>query len=518
MKPKSTPLETANIQRAKAMLRHLWKSSGVKQAEVLKHLSTLGFEIKKSTFSMWLSDKTDNYVRPQAECVKPMLELFCAESHEPEQIEEIYEELQILLNNSGVMSTQALQNKIQFELDDDTLQFHQTQLEGHLPRLEALLREIEDHVFQYDKGYPVIRVEQSEKKLLKALLGKDKALWESYASDDGYEVPLTQVRSLDSLTEVINHLNEGIRLLRAYVEASLLEQGGLGYGYPRVEDFLNYTWEISDRLLNNNQVCKSVPRLKKTLLTLMATCQGIIYLVKNQYMSQSEVAFHNVLKLKGKDSQADVDCSVAVFMGTLARQLLRHGNPEKRQKGMGIFKRAKSLLEKSAPKLEDEEAQFFYTKELGNLCYDIASLMLWNPKEFRNFEADFESLMKGSHEAYKQVLQTSNLFYQGLTESRAMHLRVFYLLSFCWVTPKLKYGVEEINKLNAGQTLNEMFWLVKIAQAIAYAILHRRETGENKARFLKAAQDFLTQARMVPGFEAQTQAEIESDFMLRSVA
>lgn len=520
MKEGFSQQEQQNIIRGKQILRRLWDNSGIKQMDVLQALTAQGLEVKKTTFSMWLSLQEGNFIRPKKEFVEPLVRLFCGQQKSPEQIHEILDEVHFLLGYSeGPLTSEMVQNQVAGQLNENlerTLRFSQEQLSHHVSDLDWLLDEIEPKILEYDKGYPVIFIEASEKKLLKSLLGPEKKPYEQYRVEDGFEVPLAQIQSLEVIAGIINNLNEGSRLLRAYIERHLLDEDGiLSMDFPRVEDFVDYTWEIADRLLYNNLLCKAVPVLKRTLLRVMTTCWGMRYILKNQTQEVNEGLFQSILERKGKTSQADISCSVAVYMGVLARQFLKSQSHERIKRGYGLFRRSAHMLEQTHEQLNTEQEQFYYKKELANLCYDAAVLMLPHQKKVAECQQGFTDAMKKAHGCYTEVLNNVNLFLLGLTEQRANHIRIFYTISLCWVCPHLTDGVGEINKLGMSETLNENFWIVQMGKAIAYAVLSQRSKDtKQQQQFKEASMSCLYRAMLVPGLADKTHQEAKADFTL----
>lgn len=486
--------------------------------EVMQQLEAAGEPTKKSTLSMWFSVKEDNFIRPKAELLPLLLKQFLPEA-DTGQFQETLDELNsYFLYSKGPMSSEALRNHISKQLDDtliSTLKRNQQALSIYTEALEELLEAIEPKVLEYDKGYPVIRIEGEDLKLLRSLLGKERSVHKAYQVEDGYEIPLTKIQSFEALTEILNHLNEGSRVLRGFVERDILENAYLGDQLPRIEDFVSYCWEISDRLLHNNLLCKNVPVLRRTLLRVMATCWGIRYLLKNQTGQVSEIQFQNILKLKGKENEADINCSVAVYMGILARQFIRQGSRERVQQGTKLYTKARELLLKYHAQLHTEQEIFFYKKEIANLSYDMGSFLLWHQSQNPRYRSLSQDAMQEAAQYFSQVLETVNLFYQGLTEPRAQHVRGFYVLSLCWTLVPPKKAVGEINKISAGQNFNQQFWFTQIVKAIAYGTLwYRSENESEKTEFFKAAESHLQKALLVPGFNEQTQQECEQDYIL----
>ncbi len=519
MKPAFTEAEGLQIRRGKQFLRHLWKQSGLKMKDILLALEAEGNPVKKTTLSMWLSNKADNWVRPKQELLAPLVKLLLTDASQQEQ-NQSYDELALLfLYTKGPEHPELMRNRLAQELDGnlgESLQQNQQQLSVHLQGLELLLERIEPEIMDYGKSHPLIRLESRNLKLLRQLLGKDPRAHQAYLQSDGtYEIPLTKIQSLDAVSEVLNHLNQGSRLMRAFVERHLLAQGDIGDQFYRIEDFVAYCWEISDRLLQHNFLCQSVPLLKASLLRVMATCWGIRYLLTNQTGHSTAIEFQNILQRKGKISEADIQCSVAVYMGLLARQLLRQGSPERIQKGLQLYKQALQMLSQSHPQLSSEQEVFFYKKELANLQYDLAALLLWHQSLSSTYPALIQESMQGAAQGFTEVLETVNLFYEGLTEVRAQHIRAFYLLSLCWTQKKLSRGVAEINKFASGQALDQQFWFVEIVKTTAYGILaYRCQNPYEQADYQKAARHHLERAQLVSGMAEQTRQELAQDYIL----
>ncbi|PIQ28206.1 hypothetical protein COW36_04790 [bacterium (Candidatus Blackallbacteria) CG17_big_fil_post_rev_8_21_14_2_50_48_46] len=521
MKPSLSTWEQANIQRAKGILRRLWEASGIQQKALLKALEERGIPLKKTTLSMWLT-VNGNFIRPKQEALQPLVEMFTPDL-QAEQRQEILDELEALLGyGSTVLETsEMLRNRLSIQLDESmrkTLDTQEAHLRDHVDHLEAILTEIEPRLFEYHKGAPVVRVQAEEKHLIKDLLGIDSLQQaRQYKIKGGdYEIPLTRVQSLDTVTRLVNSMNEGIRVLRAYIERKLLQEGALELDtYPRVEDFVSYAWEIADRLLYHNRLCRSVPALRRTLLRMMATCWGVRYLMQGQEGPVSSVEFQNILQLKGLSNPAEVACPVAVFMGLLARQMLKLYRGQTVHKGLNLALQAREMLQTHLPALPTEQEVFYYKKELANLCYDTASLLLWHRERIPSLDASFQSLMQDAFRAYTEVLSTVNLFHAGLSEQRANHLRCFNLISLCWTQPDLMFCMCEINKLSPGMQLNESYWTLQLARAVACSVLaYRADQKTQSETFKEAASRFVLQAALVPGLEQALRTELREDFIL----
>ena len=381
MKSGFSEQELAQIYRAKAILKQLWKASGLSQRDVLKCLKERGMPTQQSSLSTWLSTKKGNYFRPKKEFLDSLLEIFCP----AEQHEETRDELYILLGyTQGPLTPEAVKNKVAQQISDNmeaSLQQSQQRLQSNLDGLDGLLDDIEPLIFEYDKGYPVIFVEDDNRKLLWQLLGRDKKLHQKYAVESGYEVPFSQIQCQDTITQIIDNLNEGIRLVQAYVDRYITEEdeGLLLFDYYLIEDFVSYAWEIADRLLNNNALCKAIPLLKRTLLRVMTVAWGVRYILENQNKQSSATLFRNILEIKGKQQSADIHCSVAVYTGMLARQLLRSSVAERALKGLKLFDEAADALKQHHAQLQSQQDIYFYKKELANLLLRYCQLFAATP-------------------------------------------------------------------------------------------------------------------------------------------
>lgn len=519
MKTAFDETERKKILQGKQILRHIWKKSGVSLDEVMDFFKALKLPLKKSTLSTWLSLNPDNIVRPKEDYLIGLIECWTPQAT-AEQRQEILDDVRYLLCfDQAPVSSESLRNRLSEQLDEQlalTLHTNQLQLSNYLEALESLLESIEPQILEYDKGFPVIRLEaEGSLKILRQLLGKEREVHLQYQVEDGYEIPLTKVQSIESITAIINLLNEGSRLLRAYIERHLLEEGYLSADLYRIEDFVSYCWEISDRLLNHNFLCKNVPALKRTLLRIMATCWGIKFVLENQTAQKSEVQFQNMLQLKGKTSQADIQCSVAIYMGMLVRQYLKQGSHSRIQQALSLYQRAKDMLKRYHEQLNTEQEVFYYKKELANLHYDVGCLLLWHQKSDPKLAEITQNAMQDAVHAYNQVLETVNLFYEGLTEQRSQHVRAFYVLSLCWTAHQFKKVIAEINKLTSGEVLNQQFWFMQMVKASAYSILlYRSRNPSDQASYRQAAHTHLQKALLVTGLKTQTEQEITQDFIL----
>lgn len=518
MKTEFSETQCRHIRQAKKILRHLWERSELKPAIILEALAEKGLMVKNSTLSTWLSLKEGNTIRPKQEAVMPLIEILAPQlAHEQKQ--ELWAEVSGLLGYTDrPISSEEIRNRLSEHMDDtlqQTLQNNQADLELHLHALELLWEEIEPAILEYDKGYPVIRVDKDNIALLRQLLGPEREGHTSFLAEDGYEIPLSRVQSLHALTEIINLLNEGSRILHALIERNLVEEGYLTLQWVRIEELVSYIWEISDRLLNNNVLCKSVPQLKKTLVRVMAVAGGIRYLLHNQSEPTSDILFEKILACKGKSSEAEIKCAVAVFMGILARQFLQQRDQQKFKPALQSFEKAAAALSRYHLRLSSEQEAFYYKKEGANLCYDIGSLLLWRTESGEISMEKVQQILKQAFQGYEAVLTSPNLFFQGLTEQRAAHIRAFYLISLCWTCAQPKKAIAEIHKLASGEQLNERFWFLQMAKTIAWSVLNYRfGQTQPQPEFLTAAQAELQRALLVPGLKSATQQEIQSDWIL----
>lgn len=238
-------------------------------------------------------------------------------------------------------------------------------------------------------------------------------------------------------------------------------------------------------------------------------------MLSNQTGYSSEIEFQTILQRKGKDSEADIQCSVAVYMGSLSRQLLKQGSPERIARGLKLYQQASKMLRQSHPQLRSEQEVFYYKKELANLDYDLASLLLWHQQLSAAYPTQIQSAMQAAAKGFSEVLETVNLFYEGLTEIRAQHIRAFALLSLCWSHQRLSRAVAEINKLSGSQTLDSQFWFIEMVKTAAYSILaYRCKNPYEQADYQRAAQYHLDRARLVNGMAEQTEQELKQDFIL----
>jgi len=516
-------MNTANILRAKQILKHLWKQSGLKRDEVLVALSEHGLTLPKSTLNTWYSLKENRVIRPKYEYILPLIEICCPQKN-PAEIQALAGEVNLLLGYQTVpASTESLLNKMYGVFNQETfaqLSEQQCSLAAQYGPLTQLLSEIEAQIFEYEKGYPVIRLEKGQHHLLKKCLGENSQDWKKYATQTGYEIPLTQVKSLETLTEIIDTLNEGVRVLRAYVDRHLSGEFNQGFsGVQRIEDFVGYAWEITNCLLFN-PLCQQAP-YHKTLMKIVAVCCGIRYLLNAQQGKENDIEFQNLLRLKGYASEADIHCSIGVYMGILSRKLLQPGGSRALMdinKGFALFQNSVQRMETHHHHLAHEHDVFYYKRELANLYFDTATLLLRQTAPFHENALSCQHLMTQAHRHYSTILQTANLFFQGLSETRAVHIRLFHTISNCWISDDFPHCVAEINKLMAGQQLNQHFWQVHLGQALAFGILaHRSAAAEAKACYIKLGEPHIHKAQLVPGFEAQTQQEMAQDFILNRI-
>ncbi|HEY9843952.1 MAG TPA: hypothetical protein V6D23_26005, partial [Candidatus Obscuribacterales bacterium] len=332
MKTAFSPEQQLRIRRAKEILRHLCKSSGMSQKQLLQQLERQSLTVQQSAFANWLSPKFLN-VRPKPEILAPLVSI-CRADRSLEQQQEILDEINLLLGYSqGPLSSEQIHNQVSEQLAEAPLQSlnpQQERLAHHLEALDGLLDLIEPRVMDYGLYHPVIRLEANETQLVRQLLGPEKSAYKDYLSEDGFEIPLTKIQSQEAIIRIIDEINEGTRLLQRYLDRHLNHPEGMArLDFIRVEDYISYAWEVSDRLLHHNQVIRALPALKRALLRQMTACMGVRYILQNQSGESSEIAFQNLIALKSKDFAFDIHCSVAVFVGMLARQLLRSGSPER---------------------------------------------------------------------------------------------------------------------------------------------------------------------------------------------
>lgn len=520
MKTGFSQTEQQHIYRAKSILKQLWKNSGISQKEVLEHLVKLELEVPQSTLSTWFSTKEGNYFRPKAEHLAALVQLFCP----AEQYDETLEELNLLLGYlQGPLTPEMIKNKVAQQLRENTLavlEANQREQGQLLETLAKLLEQIEPLMLNYDKGYPTLFVEAEDRKRLRQLVGKDRQLHQQFAVENGYEIPFSRLLCAETLTEIINHLNEGTRLLQAYIDRHITaeDDGLLLMDFYRVEEFVMVSWEISDKLLQNNTLCKAMPVLRRALLRTMTVAWGIQYILENQNRKVTEVEFQNILKLKGKDSEADIYCSVAVYSGALARQHLRSASAQKAEQGWPLFQQAARQLETHYPQLPTEQDRYFYKKELANLYYDIANYLLNRPHDLPQYQRQTEGLMKMAFGHYSEIMDTPNVFVQGLTEERAVHIQLFYMISACWALPLPKKALNLIHLLRDERLLDEQYWKIQIAKAIAYSVLAlKAKRPPQKEEFSELAAAALQKSRLVEGFAEATEREIAGEFALRKL-
>lgn len=520
MKTGFSDAEKTQIYRAKAILKKLWKTSGVSQKEVLQRLEQQNLPTNQSNLSTWLSTKEGNYSRPPENYLEALLEIFCP----PTQLDETRDELFTLLQyQQGPLTPETLHNKVFSQITHNMKEIlfqNQARLRADMSHLDLLLEEIEPLIFEYDKGYPVIYVEPGNRKLLWQLLGKDRALHQKYAVEEGHEVPFSQIQCQETVIQIINNLNEGIRLVQAYVIRSITEeeQGMLLFDFYLVEDFVSYAWEIADVLLHNNTLCKAVPVLKRTLLNVMTVAWGIRYILENQNRQSSAVQFQNLLELKGKPNSADVLCSVAVYTGMLARQCLRSNALDRAKKGLELYTQAAQTLTEHHPGLPSQQDVFYYKKELANLHYDIANYLLRRKDTEALKDQHFETSMALAHKYYAEIMDTPNVFVDGLCTERSVHIQIFYVLSAAWSLQKPASVIKLINMLDPGSVLNDVYWKTQIARAIAYGTLAlKTKPKKDKVLYQESAEKALDRARLVDGFGEQTRQEIENEYVLATL-
>ena len=506
--------EQTRIRRAKEILRRLVRSSGGSQQDLLARLADQGLSLQQSAFSNWLSPKAAN-VRPKQEYLVPLIQ-HCCPDRSPAQQQEILDEIQLLLGYESVpLSPELIHNQVSEQVlgePGESLSQQKDQLAHHFAGLDALLDQIEPLVMDYGRFHPVIRLEADQRQLLKQLLGPDKASHQEFAVEDGFEIPLTRIQSQQFMVSIIDDLNQGARLLQRYLDRHLNDPEGLAHlDSFRADDYIAYAWEISDRLLHHNRLIKAVPALKRALLRQMTTCFGVRYVLQNLSGESSEIAFQNVLALKTRDFEFDIHCSVAVFIGILARQLLKSGEPERIRRALRLYERAVDWLGRHE-QLGTEQEIYHYKKELANLHYDIANFGLRQQALIPGFEAFFGRAMAAAGRAYREVLESENLFVQGLSDARRLHLQIFYALASCWSEP-LGKAEKLLAALELPESLNERYWTIQIAHAIGYATLASRG-GKQAETYGQQAREALRCAELVTGFAERTRLEIDAEFVL----
>lgn len=150
MKTGFSQQEQEQILRAKAILKQLWKNSGISQKDVLKHLKAADLDIPQSTLSTWFSSKEGNYFRPKEAHLSALVELFCPKHH----IRETLDELMLLLGYlEGPMTPETIKNKVAQQLHSNALavlEDNQQQQLRLLDDLDRVLEWIEPLVMDYD--------------------------------------------------------------------------------------------------------------------------------------------------------------------------------------------------------------------------------------------------------------------------------------------------------------------------------------------------------------------------------
>lgn len=484
-----------DILQAKQLLRTLWRQSGLKQQDLLAALSDQGQPIRKNTLSNWLSE-TD-LKRPDPEALGPLLRALCPQPGFALQMQQELERLfgyeTAPVSSDGVLN--QLAGRLAAQPDNPLL---------------SMLYELEERIFVYDRTYPVLRIESDDKERLKLVLGKDKNLYQKYRVSSGYEIPLSQLQVPELLTDIIDSLHAGVRVLRAYLETHLLMTAAVPADYPLFEELLAYIWEIVNRLLFN-PVCREQAAMKTPLLSIVGACQGIRYLLESQRGQPSLVAFENVLQLKGMTSREEIRCAMAVYVGVIARQLLSSAQtrPELLARGQYHAREALKMLVQSHQLIADERARYFYKKEIANLSYDAATLLLWLPEQ-RN---ESVALMTQAHRYYGEVLEGENLFRAGLNPERMGYLQAFYTISSAWCCSRFEDCLSRLGKLAAEPAASEQIrWLHHLAEAIACGILHFR--FDRQPAFLQRATRALQRAGDIPGMDGELAREIRQDYVL----
>lgn len=511
-----------HIKKAKLILRNLLDQSGFRHKFVMESLAQSGFTIKKSTFANWFGTSETNLHRPPEEILAPLVRLLLKDK-DPNSIGDVLEQLNYLLGYKipQLKTAEEILSELTSQLEWvglAHLEHKQNQLQMYIDRLDELLAQIEPFVLNLDKGAPVIRIPHGEGKQVTMLTGKKGEDLNQYRISEGFEVPLTHVQSLDILSEMINQMNEGIHILRTYVENLLMGTDEIEQiCFQRVEDFVSFTWEISDRLLYNNFLCRSTPLLRRTLLRMMATCQGIRYLMQCQEGNYDYQPFKAVLSYKNLGYDAELNCAIAVYIGIIARQIIKTFRfSHSLQQGLNLFEKARKKLEKNIPQLSLEEDRFYFLKELANLYHDIASLMLNHQKAFPHILKQIEAWMGKSNTYYEQVLFTPNAFVLGLNSPRLLRLHSFRLITKAWSCKKPEAVLTELPVLQTVNELSGTFWVTNMAQAVIWGIFALRFPS-----FLPQARDqaweAIQKASLVAGLAQRTKEELHGDYVLSTL-
>ncbi|PIQ26478.1 hypothetical protein COW36_21740 [bacterium (Candidatus Blackallbacteria) CG17_big_fil_post_rev_8_21_14_2_50_48_46] len=522
MRPVLKTEQVIKIRKAKLVLRNLLEQSGLKHKYVMERLVEAGFEIKKSTFANWFGTADNNLHRPPEDVLAPLVRIFLQNQSQISEAETLEQLCYLLGYRAPVLKTsEEILSQLSAELEWvglEQLEHRQNQLQIYIDRLDQLLSKIEPLVMDFDKGAPVIRIPYGEGRQVTALTGKKGSELQQYRTSEGYEVPLTHIQSLDILSEIINQMNEGIHILRTYVENLLMGADEISSAcFQRVEDFVSYTWEISDRLLYNNFLCRSNPLLRKTLLRMMATCQGIRYLLQSQEGNYNFQPFKAILSHKGDLHSSEINCAVAVYTGIIARQIIKtFRSPNSLQQGLQLFEKSRNKLERCAQSLSLEEDRYFFLKELANLYHDIASLMLTHQEHLPHIMEQANEWMGKAAFYYDQVLSEPNAFTLGLNPPRLLRLQSFRLMAKAWVCSDPETVLSELSLIQGVDDLSGTYWVTMMSQAIVWGILALRFDAQlPKAK--EQAWDALRKASLVTGLSQRTEQEIQNDFVLKSL-
>lgn len=497
-----SPEQKQRIVQAKQLLRSLWRQSGLMQQELLAALAARGFSLRKNTLSNWLSE-TD-LKRPDRDCLLSLIEIL--NPHQPVIARQLHYELEHLFGyETAPESSDEVLNQLASRLQPGS---------GSSSLIERL-GELEERIFVYDRSYPVLRIEADDRAQLRELLGKDRAGWARYRVSSGYEIPLSQVRVPRLLTGIIDDLHEGAMALRTLLEQDLLGQASRAE-YPLFDELHAYIWEIVNRLLYN-PCCRDHAPMHNALLSIVGACQGMRYLLASEHGQPSLVAYENVLQQKGMASRAQVRCSLAVYVGVLARHLLvksRDGEAAVLARGLRHCDEAIGMLTSSHLQLDDKRASYYYKKELANLCYDAATLLLWLPGQ----QARSRALMARAHRYYDEVLGSDNLFRAGLSRQRKAYLQVFRTISEAWCSPQPEALLARFERLEDAPGPDEGAWLERLAAAIACGILYVRNEGPDRERCLQSALRALRQAGRIPGMQPVLARELQQDYILSQLS
>ena len=123
-------------------------------------------------------------------------------------------------------------------------------------------------------------------------------------------------------------------------------------------------------------------------------------------------------------------------------------------------------------------------------------------------------MMQQAHQFYAEIIENPNVFYEGLSPERATHIQLFYMISGAWALPKARAALKIIEQLQAGNELNESYWKIQLARAIAYGAMALKHKED---KYRDAAQSALEKAGLVDGFDAKTQNEIDNEYVLQQL-